>query len=457
MNQVAPSSIAELAPRIRTLAVSPVDLVRECLARIEAERDGHAFITVRANEATADAVVAENEITAGRYRGPLHGIPIAIKDLVDVAGMPTTSGSAVPGRTAAKDALVVRRLRSAGAIIVGKTNLHEFAFGTTSDETAFGPVRHPRDPSRSAGGSSGGSAAALAAGMCYGAVGTDTGGSIRIPAAACGIVGLKPTIDELPCDGVVPLSTTLDHVGPMALSVADAGLLFHAMRGTSVRGVAPAGGRLTFGFVDGYFMRPVDRDVRAAIDRARNALRRAGHTIVDVEIRHGDWIPDAYLHIVLPEAACYHAPLLAEYADRYSPGVRLRLEMGRYVLAEDYVRALRIRDWLVREVERVLKGCDALLLPSLAIPPPPLGATTVEVDGTTQPVRAAMLKLTQLFNMTGHPAIAIPAGDGVDGLPRGIQLVGHRGRTERLLDIAAAVELERQIVVGPGSVGGGTG
>jgi aspartyl-tRNA(Asn)/glutamyl-tRNA(Gln) amidotransferase subunit A len=457
MKGVTPSSIVELAPRIKALSVSPIDLVRACLAHIEADAEGHAFITVCATEAVADAEQAAVELKAGRWRSPLHGVPVAIKDLLDVAGTRTTSGSALPAPVAAADAPVVRRLREAGAIVIGKTNLHEFAFGTTSDETAFGPVRNPRDPSRSAGGSSGGSAAALVASMCYGAIGTDTGGSVRIPAAACGVVGLKPTIGELSCEGVVPLSRTLDHVGPLALTVADAGILFQAMKGASIRGVAPAGGRLTFGVPGGYFMEPLDDGVRAALAGTRLALSRRGHTLVDLTVPFAEFTPDVYLHIVLPEASWVHAALLDAYADRYSPGVRMRLEMGRYVLAEDYVRAMRLRDVLTRQVDEALRGCDALLLPSLAIPAPPLGAATVDVGGTTQPVRAAMLKLTQLFNMTGHPAIALPAGFGTDGLPRSIQLVGQRGRTERLLDIAAAVELAAQTTVGPGSVGGGTG
>jgi aspartyl-tRNA(Asn)/glutamyl-tRNA(Gln) amidotransferase subunit A len=291
--------------------------------------------------------------------------------------------------------------------------------------------------------------------MCYGAIGTDTGGSIRIPAAACGIVGLKPTLGELSCEGVVALSTTLDHTGPMALTVTDVALLFQAMKGSSVRGVAPAGGPLTFGVAGGYFGQPLDRDARSAFERALRALRTNGHTISDVEVRHAEWTADAYLHIVLPEAAWEHAERLETHAALYSPGVRMRLEMGRYVLAEDYVRAMRIREALRLEVDRVLEGRDGLLLPTLALPAPLLGAATVELEGVTQPVRAAMLKLTQLFNMTGHPAIAIPIGDGADGLPRSLQLVGHRGSTERLLGVANAIE--HQIAAGPGSVGGGTG
>ena len=433
-------SISDVAPLVRAQTITPVDLVSKCLMRIEAGRDANAFITVMRDRALEEAHQAAREIAGGTYRGPLHGIPVSVKDLVDVEGTPTTSGSRVPPRAPNRDAPVVERLRRAGAIVVGKTNLHEFAFGTTSDETAFGPVRHPQDASRSAGGSSGGSAAALVAGMCFGSIGTDTGGSIRIPAAACGIVGLKPTLGEISTEGVIPLSTTMDHVGPMARTVGDVGLLFQAMKGATIQGVAPAGGRLSFGVPRRYFFDRLDPAARAAVDAAIRRVRDAGYALHDVEIAHAEWTPDVYLHIVLPEASCYHAEALLEHADRYSPGVRLRLEMGRYLLAEDYVRAQRLRAALTRSVARALERHDALILPTLPIPAPLIGATTVDVDGIQAPVRATMLSLTQLFNLTGHPAIALPAGVGPEGLPRSVQLVGHRGRTERLLDIAAAIE-----------------
>jgi aspartyl-tRNA(Asn)/glutamyl-tRNA(Gln) amidotransferase subunit A len=241
----------------------------------------------------------------------------------------------------------------------------------------------------------------------------------------------------------------------MALTVSDAAIMFQAMKGTAIRGAAPVEGPLRFHAPGGYFVEPLDEDVRAALDRSAALLQRNGHTVAPAEIAGAHWTADAYLHIVLPEAAAWHAPLLDAHPDLYSPGVRLRLEMGRYVLAEDYVRAMRLRDALTAAVDRALDGCDALLLPALAIPAPVIGTASVAVGTAVQPVRAAMLKLTQLFNITGHPAIAMPAGDGRDGLPRSLQLVGHRGRTERLLEVAAAVE--RQIVAGPGSVGGGTG
>ena len=446
--------VTDVAALVETRSVSPVDLVQACLARIEAGRELNAFITVLADAALEEARHAEDEIMRGHYRGPLHGVPISIKDLVDVAGTDTTSGSAVPPRRALSDAPLVARLREAGAIVIGKTNLHEFAFGTTGDETAFGPVRHPLDPTRSAGGSSSGAAVALVEGMCFGAIGTDTGGSIRIPSAACGVVGLKPTLGEIPCDGVVPLSATLDHAGPMTRTVADAALMFDALRGRPPGGRAAAASARVFGVPLPYFFDRLAPGVRAGFRRVRASLESAGHTVVDVAVEHAEWTPDVYLHIVLPEAAAYHARTLDTQPDCYSPGVRLRLEMGRYVLAEDYIRAMALRERLRDAVDRAFDGVDALLLPGLAITAPPLGAASVEVDGAREPIRAVMLRLTQLFNITGHPAIAIPAGSS-DGWPVGVQIVGRRDATDDLLAIARAAE--PYITTGPGSVGGGTG
>ena len=449
-------SIEQIAPQVRSGALSPIDLVRGCLDRIESRLELNAFITVMADSAVSAAVEAEREITAGRYRGPLHGIPISVKDLVDVAGTPTTSGSAVPPRLPSQDAPIVRRLREAGAIIIGKTNLHEFAFGTTSEESAFGPVHHPKDPSKSPGGSSGGAAVALVEGMCFGSVGTDTGGSIRIPSAVCGTVGLKPTYGELPCDGIVPLSTTLDHVGPMARTIADVSLMFAAMDDARRPEPKPSSRRpMVLGVPEPYFCDRLNPEVRAALTRTRQALATAGHQVRTIAIEHASRTADVYLHIVLPEASWYHTPMLAAHADGYSPGVRLRLEMGRYLLAEDYVRAMHLRDVLRHAVDAALEGCDALLLPAQPIPAPDLGVATVDVDGTKEPVRAAMLRLTQLFNITGHPAIAFPAGTTENGWPIGMQLVGHLGAARQLMRVAARVE--PYSTGGEGSVGGGTG
>jgi aspartyl-tRNA(Asn)/glutamyl-tRNA(Gln) amidotransferase subunit A len=454
--KTTPSSLREAAALIQRRELSPVDLTRACLDRIAARNDTlRAFITVMTDTALREATHAEEQIARGHYVGPLHGIPVSVKDLVDVAGTPTTSASNVPARHPTHDAPVVANLRRAGAIIVGKTNLHEFAFGTTGDETAFGAIHNPIDPTRSAGGSSSGAAAALVERMCYGSVGTDTGGSIRIPAAACGVVGLKPTHGEVPAGAVVPLSASLDHVGPLALTVDDADVMFQAMRDGRARDVVATNATaLWLGVPTEYFFDKLDAGVRRSFQSARAALEHAGHSVTDVRVAHAAHTPEVYVHISLPEAAWYHVPLLAAHADKYSPGVRLRLEMGRYVLAEDYLRAMQARAVLRRAVDRSLEGIDALVLPTLPIAAPPLGAASVDVDGSKEPVRAMMLRLTQLFDITGHPAIAIPCGRGADGLPHSLQLVGHRGHTDDLLGVAAVVE--RQLADW-GSVGGGAG
>ena len=240
----------------------------------------------------------------------------------------------MPPRWPRHDAPVVQRLREAGAILIGKTNLHEFAFGTTGDETAFGIVKNPFDVTRSAGGSSSGAAVALQEGMCFASLGTDTGGSIRIPAAASGVVGLKPTYGELSCDGVVPLSTTCDHLGPLTRTLQDVRIVFDVLKGGEQEAVRQTGA--TVAVPGGYLAERLDPLVRAALARVRTAIEKAGHTVRDIDIPEARLTPDVYLHIVLPEASHYHARTLASHAAAYSPGVRLRLEMGRYVLAEDY-------------------------------------------------------------------------------------------------------------------------
>jgi aspartyl-tRNA(Asn)/glutamyl-tRNA(Gln) amidotransferase subunit A len=433
-----PRSLGEIAAHVRSGELSPVVLVERCLERIDARRELNAFITVMAESAMDAARTAARDIAAGQYRGPLHGIPVSVKDLIDVSGTPTTSGSAVPPLNPTRDADVVRRLRMAGAVLIGKTNLHEFAFGTTGEDTAFGQIRNPYDLTRSAGGSSSGAAVALVEGMCFASIGTDTGGSIRIPAAACGLVGLKGTHAEVSVDGVVPLSRTCDHVGPITRTVRDAQIVMQALTGAP--SPRPTAFTRTVGLPGGYFLEKLDAGVRDAYERTVAALEANGQRTRAVEIADAGITSDVYLQIVLAEASEYHAPLLAQYADKYSANVRLRLEMGRYLLAEDYVRAMRLRDRLSAAVDAALAGCDALLLPALAIPAPVLGESTVTIDGAEEPVRAIMLRLTQLFNLTGHPAIALPAGRDARGLPVGIQLVGRRGETAALIDVAAVIE-----------------
>jgi aspartyl-tRNA(Asn)/glutamyl-tRNA(Gln) amidotransferase subunit A len=438
-------TIEGLAPALARGAVRSERLTEDALDHIRALNPRlNAFIHVMADAALAGARDADQEIAGGRYRGPLHGIPVSLKDLIDVAGVPTTAASRLrQDCVAGADAPVVAALRRAGAVIVGKTNLHEFAFGTTSEDSAWGAARNPHDDTRSPGGSSGGSAIAVSTGMSIASVGTDTGGSIRIPAAACGIVGLKPGWGEVPAEGVVPLSRQLDHVGPLARSVNDAAVLYGVLCGAPP---TPAAGdealsSFRIAVLDGYFMDRLGDDIDRVVREAYAVVARAGSPVSSATIPHAGDIAPVYLHLVLVDAATYHARTLEERPHAYTDNVRIRLEMGRHILAEDYLRARMGQIVLRREVDRALDGVDALMLPALAIEAPPIGATTMPVKGGgVEPVRNAMLRCTQLFNVTGHPAISLPCGTTRAGLPVGLQLVGHHGRTADLLCVAAAVE-----------------
>ena len=457
MDNIDTLTIEEFGRRLRAHDLTAEQVTDGCLRRIDENNPRlNAFILVMADAARQQARDADRELAAGHDRGPLHGVPISVKDLIDVAGTPTTAASRVrEGHLAAHDAAVIVALREAGAVIIGKTNLHEFAFGTTNEESAFGPARNPHDVSRSPGGSSGGSAVSVAAGMALATLGTDTGGSIRIPAAACGLVGLKPRHGDLSTEGVVPLSHRLDHVGPLARTVTDAALVYRSLRGGS-RPKSPAPvpvSGLRLAVPRGYFFELLDDDVRARFEEAIDRLRAAGVRTTDVTIRHANLTPAIYLHLVLADAAAYHAATLERMPERYTPPVRLRLEMGRYVLAEDYARALEGREILRREVDSALAGHAALVLPTLPIPAPLLGAASVQVGQVTEPVRNLMLRLTQLFNVTEHPAIALPAGRTSAGLPCSIQLVGPD--TEALLPVALACETHITGVLRPRSGGPG--
>jgi aspartyl-tRNA(Asn)/glutamyl-tRNA(Gln) amidotransferase subunit A len=438
-----PRTIAQLSRALQARETTSEAVTDRCLARIAEQNPAlNAFIAVFADEARAQARAADREIAAGRSRGPLHGVPISLKDLLDLRGTTTTAASKVrQGHAAPSDAPAVAHLREAGAVFIGKCNLHEFAFGTTNEDSAFGPARHPVDTNRSPGGSSGGSAVSVATGMAFASIGTDTGGSIRIPAAACGLVGLKPGFGEVSTAGVVPLSRTMDHVGPLCRSVDDASIVYDVLRGQPARDL-PArdvtGARL--GVPREYFLSVLDPQVASSFESACDRLRAAGVVLEDVQIPHANEIAPIYLHIVLPEAAAYHAKTLDSRADDYTPNVRLRLEMGRYILAQDYARALRGRDVLQSEVNAALEGREGLLLPALAIPAPRLGIATVKVGASDEPVRNITLRLTQLFNLTGHPALTAPCGHTIDGLPIGAQVVGHHGRTPDLLQLARSIE-----------------
>ncbi len=443
------TTIAGLGSALRDGTTTAAALVEECLAAIEA-RDAslNAFITVLADAARRQARTLDAELARGVDRGPLHGIPISLKDIIDLKGTPTTAASRVrAGHRAAADAPVTARLRAAGAVFIGKCNLHEFAFGTTGEESFFGPARNPHAPDRIPGGSSSGSAVSVAAGMAPASIGTDTGGSLRIPAAACGVVGLKPTHGEVSTAGIVPLAPSLDHVGPIARSVGDAATVYRALRGAppgsrdaAAADARPADPRPRLGIPRRYFLDLVEPAVRHAFAGAVERLARAGCRIDDdADVPHAADTAPIYLHTQLAEAAEHHRADLDERPGDYGRGVRLRLELGRYVLAEDYVRAQRGRRVLTAEVDAALEHRAALLLPTLPVVPPPLGAGALTIGTTTETVRALTLRLTQLFDVTGHPAISVPCGTA-DGLPAGVQLIGRRGETERLLAVAATLE-----------------
>jgi aspartyl-tRNA(Asn)/glutamyl-tRNA(Gln) amidotransferase subunit A len=367
-------TITSLAPRIASGELKAERLTEEALATIaRLQPQLNAFITVTADAALARAREADREIAGGGYLGPLHGIPVSLKDLVDMEGVATTAASRVrEGRIARHDAPVVAQLRAAGAVFVGKTNLHEFAFGTTNEDSGWGPARNPIDPTRSPGGSSGGSAIAVQTGMSVVSVGTDTGGSVRIPAAACGIVGLKPGWGEVSADGVIPLSRQLDHVGPLARSVDDAELLYRAMAGKplSAGNSRSETSGLRLAALEGYFAERLSPEVEGVIRRVYERLARAGANISSTTLPHASDIAPVYLHLVLADAAAYHAASLQQRPHAYTDNVRIRLEMGRHVLAEDYVRALRGRAVITSEVERALENADALILPALSIEAP---------------------------------------------------------------------------------------
>ena len=445
---MVPRTIDDAGRLLRAKKVSAGELLEECLARIRRDNARlNAFILVLEDEARAAAKRADWERANGIDRGPLHGIPLSIKDLFDLKGTVTTAASRVrEGIVADQDSPAVAQLRRSGAVLVGKTNLHEFALGTTNEDSAFGPARHPQDDSRSPGGSSGGSAVSVATGMALASLGTDTGGSIRIPAAACGLIGLKPGHGELSAEGVVPLSRTLDHIGPITSCVDDAWHILHVLRDRRPESplTSAATATMRLGLPRRYFMDLLEDGVRASFDAAVDRLRAVGVTISDVDIPHAELIAPIYVHIVFGDAAAYHAEALERVPEQYTPNVRARLDMARYVLAEDYVRALDGRRVLRREVDAALRHVDALVLPTLPIVAPPLGAPTVSLGGGDVPVRNVMLRLTQLFNITGNPAISLPCGVASGGLPCGLQVATRHGETDRLLQIARTIERTMQ-------------
>ncbi len=440
--------------------VSPVELTRACLERIaEVQPRLRAFVTVTAEVAVAGALAAEREIVAGNYRGPLHGIPLSVKDLFDVAGVPTTAGGGFAVEPATEDSAVAERLRSSGAVLLGKTLLHEFAFGVTSVNPHFGAVRNPWADDRIAGGSSGGSAAAVATGCGFGSIGSDTGGSIRIPAALCGVVGLKPTRGRVSLRGAVPLSWTLDHAGPLARTVRDTALLYGAIAGHDVRDPASraapyedtseeleAGATgLRIGVWEAAMAQadpPIATLARAAVE----TLAAAGARVSEVTLPRASELVATQLTILATDAYAFHRERFDSEPERYGEDVRARIARGRDTTGAEYAQARRVRSEVSAAFDQVLASYDAIVLPTTVVAAP-------RREGADAVATAARLTaLTSPFNLTGLPAISVPCGLA-SALPVGLQLVGARWREARLLRVARAYESARGDLAWPDGSG----
>jgi aspartyl-tRNA(Asn)/glutamyl-tRNA(Gln) amidotransferase subunit A len=441
-------TIHDTAHRIAAGQISALDVTRQALARIAARNpELNAYLHLN-RRAEAEARNADRAIAAGRKLGPLHGIPISLKDLILTRGMPTTAGSRTfgDGLRADADAPVVRRLRRAGAIILGKTNLHELAMGVTTVNEHFGPTRNPHDPTRVAGGSSGGSAAAVAAGMGLGSIGTDTRGSIRIPAACCGIVGLKPTYGLVPTEGVVPLSPSLDHVGPMTTTVADAALMLGAMAGTprqAARWLAaaqPAGRpEVRIGLCD-WWLTGLDPAVERSVADAIASFERAGFSVRHVTLEGLAEAHAASGVITGAEALAFHQQRLELHPEGIGPRVRGRLEKARALSAVDYVRAEAAQVVVMAEFARVFTEVDCLIGATLPALPPRIEAHTVRIGDEEVPVLDAFTRLNAVVNMAGLPALSLPCAQPAPGLPVGLQLIAAPGREDVVLALGGWYE-----------------
>jgi aspartyl-tRNA(Asn)/glutamyl-tRNA(Gln) amidotransferase subunit A len=458
-SELAFLSIEQAARLLRRQEISPLDLVNVSLSRIEKLNPSmNAFLTVLADSARKQARSAEREFirtrrrSAANLKGLLFGIPISLKDNFQTRGIRTTAGSKILANCIPKEnSEVVTRLATAGAILLGKTNMHEFAYGITNENPHCGAVHNPWALDRIPGGSSGGSAAATAAGMCFASVGTDTGGSIRIPAALCSIVGLKPTYGLVSVAGVIPLAESLDHAGPLARTVADACIMLQAIAGKYPKGVPPAdfrklkrepSRRFRLGWPKEYFFERVDTEVQRAIEAAANVFRSAGARIEEVSLPHlGDSL-EASANIALAEATHYHQSqgFYPARADEYGADVSSRLKMGTEVRAADYLRAFEVKRQMENDFESAFEGVDAILAPTVPIAAPLIGETEVKISGEKETVRSALVRLNRPANMTGHPAVSVPCGFTRVGLPMGLQLIGPRWGEARLLTIALAYE-----------------
>ncbi len=450
-------SIHELAGRIREREISPVEVVEAYLRQIEALNPSlAAFLTVTGDHALEEARQAEAEIAAGRWRGPLHGIPYGAKDIIDTAGVRTTHGSSFfRHHVPAKDADCIVRLRQAGAILIGKTLTHEFASAATTINPHYGTARNPWDLDRITGGSSGGSAAAVAAGLCAFALGSDTGGSIRNPAALCGIVGLKPTHGRVSLTGVCPNVATFDHLGPMTRTARDAALVLQVLAGydptdSMSRDVAvpdyTAGwergvrGRRLLLCPDFYANAEVDAEVERAFGQAIRVFQDLGAQVTTVPFAHGGRLLELFREIAGPEYAEFHRPFFQQDPAGYGADVRERLAWSFQITADQYVRGRRERELLRRHTATFFREADALVLPSMPCPAPPIATLKARVNGKEYDGTWIHRPFLSPHNLTGCPAVSLSMGVSGDGLPLSLQIVGPEWSEARVLAVAHAYE-----------------
>ena len=452
-------TISELSELIRARKISPVDITRAILERIDKLNPMlNAYITVTADLAMKSAQEAESDIRHNHWRGPLHGIPIALKDLFDTAGIRTTAASGLfKERVPQQDAQVVRRLKAEGAVFIGKTNMHEFAYGGSSTVSYFGSVHSPWNSAYSTGGSSGGSAAAVAAGLCYGALGSDTGGSIRQPAAYCGIVGHKPTYGLVSTRGVIPLSWSLDHVGPITRTVADAAIMLQAIAGydpqeiTSQQMTIPnytaalkdRTSSLRVGIVREFFFASLDQEIDAATNEALSVLGKLTAGVKEIKTVPLENITDRT--VVAAEAYAYHAEYVEKMAQQYQPPTLAAIRAGAGVRTTDYIAAHREIEHLRKDIRKVFESVDVIVTPTTPVPPPTISAFDAAYKDLSFPndpndIRRVVLRNTSPFDKYGLPTISVPCGFTRTGLPIGVQIAAAAGQDARVLQLAHAYE-----------------
>ncbi len=463
MDDILYGSIAQIAAQIRKGDISPVELIEGTLEAIDqCEPQLNAFITVFHDESLERARQAETEIRDGTDLGPLHGMPIALKDIIYVEGTQSTAGSNFFSHESPRfDAALVSRLKDAGAVIIGKTNLHEFAFGVTTENPHFGATANPWDTSRVPGGSSGGSAAAVVAGCCAGALGSDTGGSIRIPAAVCGHVGLKPTFGRVSVHGVLELAQSLDTVGPMCRYVHDIALMMNTLAGYDPRDVhsenqpvldytegleQPIRGRRA-GIPKQHFFDNVDPEVERLVREAIKVLEELGVDIVELDLPSAEAGHEVTLTLLTAEAGQFHQERLATHREDYGVDVRELLEDGLALSATDYVKAVRVREVARREFSEAFGAVDCILSPTAPVPAPLRSTHDLSGGSESNRIRPRLTRNTRLINLLGLPSISVPCGfaqventDSEEGLPVGLQISGPWWSEKTLLQIAHAYE-----------------